>query len=80
MKTVAVAQAQANLPDLLRAVEAGEKIQVVRKRKAVAKLVPMNGAGKKVNWSDTWSRADAIIGEKPAPGKPGSRIVIEGQR
>jgi hypothetical protein len=29
----------------------------------------------KVNWSDTWSRADAIIGEKPAPGKPGSQIV-----
>jgi len=56
-------------------VEAEEKIQLVRKRKAVAKIVPMNGAGKKVNWSDTWSRADAIIGEKPTPAKPGSQIV-----
>ena len=80
MKTVTVAEAQANLPALLRVVEAGGEVKLVRKKKAVAKIVPMNGKGKKVNWSDTWAKVDSIFGGKPAPGKPGSRIVSEGRR
>jgi len=80
MKTVTVREAQSNFPQLLRAVEAGEEIKVVRKKKAVARIVPANSRDKKVDWSDTWAKVDAIFGGKPAPGKAGSRIVIEGRR
>jgi antitoxin (DNA-binding transcriptional repressor) of toxin-antitoxin stability system len=80
MKTVTVAEAQANLPDLLRVVEAGEEIKLTRKKKAVAKIVPMNGKGKKVDWSDHFAKLDAIFGGRPARGKPGSQIVIDGRR
>jgi antitoxin (DNA-binding transcriptional repressor) of toxin-antitoxin stability system len=80
MKTGTARQAQANFPELLRVVEAGEEIKVVRKKKTVARIVPANGKRKKVDWSDTWAKVDAIFEGKLAPGKPGSRIVIEGGR
>ena len=80
MKTVTVREAQANFSELLQAVEAGEEVKVVRKKKAVAKIVPINGKGKKVDWSGHFAKLDAIFGGKPAPGKPGSRIIIDGRR
>ena len=80
MKTVTLAVAQANLPALLRIVEAGEEVKVLRKKKAVAKIVPLNGARRKVNWSETWAKVDTIFSGKKPPGKPGSRIVIESRR
>lgn len=80
MKTVTVAEAQAHLTELLRIVEAGGEIKVVRRKKAIARIVPMNGVGKTINWSDTWSKVDSIFGGKPVRGKAGSRIVIESRR
>ena len=80
MKTVTVSEAQANLPALLRLVEAGREVKLTWKRKAVAKIVPLNGKSKTVDWSDTWAKVDAIFGGKGAPGKPGSQIVIESRR
>jgi len=80
MKTVTVREAQANFAELLRVVEAGEEVKVVRKKKAVARIVPINGTAKKVDWSGHFTKLDAIFGGKPAPGKPGSRIVIDGRR
>ena len=82
MKTVTVHEAQTNFSELLRIVEAGEEVKVVRKNKAIAKVVPMNGKGqeKRVDWSGHFAKLDAIFGRKSAPGKPASRIVIEGRR
>lgn len=80
MKTVTVREAQTNFPELLRVVEAGEEIKVVRRKKAVANIVPINGKAKQVDWSGHFAKLDSIFGGKPAPGKPGSRIVIDGRR
>ena len=80
MKTVTVREAQTNFSELLRVVEAGEEVKVVRRSKEVARIVPADSRGKQVDWSDTWAKVDAIFGGKPAPGKAGSRIVIEGRR
>jgi antitoxin (DNA-binding transcriptional repressor) of toxin-antitoxin stability system len=80
MKTVTVRQAQTNFPALLRVVEAGEEIRVMRKKKPIARIVPMNGKGATVDWGDHFAKLDKIFGGKPAPGKPGSQIVIDGRR
>ena len=80
MKTVTIDEAQARFPNLIRVVEAGEEIKIIRKKKPVARIVPMKPKVNKVHWSDTWARVDEIFGGKTAPGKPGSRIVIEGRR
>jgi len=80
MKTVTVREVQTIFPELLRAVEAAEEVEVVRRKKAVARIVPANSSLKKVDWADTWAKVDAIFGGKPAPGKAGSQIVIEGRR
>jgi len=80
MKTVTVAQAEANFSALLRVVEAGEEVKLVRRKKAVARIVPMNGAAKPGGWAGHFAKLDEIFGGKPAPGKPGSRVIIEGRR
>jgi antitoxin (DNA-binding transcriptional repressor) of toxin-antitoxin stability system len=80
MKTVSVRQAQTRFLDILRLVAGGEEVKVVERKKTVARIVPPNGKQQKVDWSDTWTKVDAIFGGKHAPGKSGSRIVIEGRR
>ena len=80
VKTVTVEQVQAGLPNLLRLVAGGEEICVVRRKRAVARIVPAEPAIAPVDWTSTWSKVDAIFGGRPAPGKPGSQVIIEGRR
>jgi antitoxin (DNA-binding transcriptional repressor) of toxin-antitoxin stability system len=80
MKTVTVEQVQSGFPDLLRLVARGEELRVVRKKRTVARIVPVHRKSGKVDWADTWAGVDAIFGGKPAPGKPGSEIIKEGRR
>ena len=81
MKSVSIETAQKNLPELLREVEAGEELQLTRKKRVVAKIIPMPRINKKKpDWAETFKKVNAIFGGKPAPGKPGSRIVIDGRR
>jgi len=78
MTTVTLNTAKTKLDALLRRVAAGEEIQIVEKRKAVARLVPPGTAA--IDWSGTFARLDQIWGRKPLPGKPGSQIVRQGRR
>ncbi|HXP60255.1 MAG TPA: hypothetical protein VN829_07175 [Dongiaceae bacterium] len=80
MKTVTVEQVQSTFPDLLRLVARGREIRVMRRKRAVARIVPAKRATAPVDWTATWSRVDAIFGGKPAPGKPGSQIIVESRR
>jgi antitoxin (DNA-binding transcriptional repressor) of toxin-antitoxin stability system len=80
MKTVTVEQVQSGFPELLRLVACGEELRVVRRERALARIVPIRPKPGKVDWSETWPRLDAIFGHKPLPGKPGSQIVKEGRR
>lgn len=80
VKTVTVKQVQASLPDLLRLVAGGEEVRIVRRRRPVAALVPVGRPRTPVDWAETWARVDAIFGGKPAPGKPGSRLIRERRR
>ena len=78
MKTVTLHTARTKLDSLLRLVAAGEEIQIVEKRKPVARLLPP--ATPEVDWSGTFARLDEVWGRKPLPGKPASQLVTKGRR
>ena len=75
MRTATVREAQHNLPRILRAVSRGEVVEITRRNRVVARLVPASPrlAGR---LPDFVTRARAIWGHRPA-GKPTSEIVIE---
>jgi len=80
MKTMTVAEAQGRLQELIKMVAAGEEVQLTDDQHPVAKLVPPEWEGARVNWADTWAKVDAVFEGQPAPGTPGSQIVTEGRR
>jgi antitoxin (DNA-binding transcriptional repressor) of toxin-antitoxin stability system len=80
MKTVTVEQLQSTLPDLLRLVARGQEIRAMHRKRAVARIVPAGRGTAPVDWTSTWSKVNAIFDGKPAPGKPGSQIIVESRR
>ena len=75
MGTASVREAQHNLPKILRAVSRGEVVEITRRNRVVARLVP--AAPRPVGqFPDFVARARAIWG-RDAGGKPTSEIVIE---
>jgi len=76
MKKASVREVQHNLASVLRWVEDGEEVQVMRRNRIVAKIVPANQVLKKPQWPDFAKRAAAIWGKQPK-GKGASEIVIE---
>lgn len=78
MKTVTLSKLRASLDTILRQVADGEEIEIIEKRKTVARLVPP--VPEEADWSETFKKLDEIWGLKPLPGKAGSDVVIEGRR
>jgi len=78
MKTVTLQTVRTKLASLLRRVAAGEEIEIVQRRKPVARLVPP--AATEVDWSETIKRLDELWGDKPLPGKSASELVRNGRR
>src|SRR2546427_5387786 len=75
MRTATIREAQHDLPSILRAVSRGEVVEITRRNRVVARLVPAapRPAG---GLPDFVARARAIWGRRPG-GKPTSEIVIE---
>ena len=78
MKTATIREVQHNLSGVLRWVEDGEEVRVMRRDKVVARLIPPGAPSKKPQWPDFATRAVSIWGRRP-PGKPASSILIEGR-
>ena len=78
MKTVTLNTVRTKLDSLLRRVAAGEEIEIIEKRRPVARLVPPDAPA--VDWSETFSKLDEIWGRRALPGKPGSEIIRQGRR
>ena len=70
--------ARKRLDQLLRIVATGEEIQIVEKRKLVARLVPPKE--QEVDWSGTFAKLGEIWGRKPLPGVPGSQLLRQGRQ
>jgi prevent-host-death family protein len=76
MKKATIREVQHNLSEVLRWVEDGEEVQVTRRDRIVAKIVPPERISRKPLWPDFAKRAEAIWGKRPR-GKAASEILIE---
>ena len=80
METATIREVQHNLAAYVRRVEQGEEIEIRRRNKIVARLVPGGDfaqAARKVDWTEVGERRRKLWGGKLAPGKPASEIVYE---
>lgn len=78
MKTISVREAQHNLASVLRRVEQGEEIEVVRRKQPVARIVPIRStadAAGTIDWSDLPARLDHIWKGRTAAGRSTDDIL-----
>ena len=78
MRTATVREAQHNLPKILRAVHEGEVVEITRRNRVVARLVPAAPRPAR-GLPDFVARARAIWGARPG-GKPTSALVLDARR
>ncbi|MBU6179656.1 MAG: type II toxin-antitoxin system prevent-host-death family antitoxin [Verrucomicrobia bacterium] len=81
MKSVTVREAQHNLAKVLKTVENGETVEIMRRNVPVARLspVPQPGEGP-VDWSDHAGRLSAIWGAKQVTGLDETLDALRGDR
>lgn len=80
METATIREVQHNLAAYVRRVEHGEEIEIRRRNKVVARLVPggeFAQPARDLNWGEVEERRERLWGGKLAPGKPASEIVYE---
>lgn len=69
MKTVSVREAQHNLAKVLRVVEGGESVEIVRRKVPVARLTPVDSTGEtEIDWSGHSERMAAVWGNRMIKG------------
>ncbi|MBC5800274.1 MAG: type II toxin-antitoxin system prevent-host-death family antitoxin [Candidatus Eremiobacteraeota bacterium] len=77
MRSASLRQVQHNLGEVLRWIDAGEEVEITRRRKPVARLVPVGGQPRPVDWDEHFRALHAIFAQKPPKGSPASDLVIE---
>lgn len=80
METATIREVQHNLAAYVRRVENGEEIEIRRRNKVVARLVPGGVraiGGPDLDWAEVTARRNRLWGAKLTPGKPASEIVYE---
>lgn len=81
MKSVTVREAQHNLAKVLKAVESGETVEIVRRNVPVARLSPVPQPGESsVDWSDHFERLSTIWGSKQVTGLDETLDDLRGER
>ena len=80
MYSASIREVQRNLAALLERVEQGEEIEVRRRKRPVARIVPLAvGPVRKADWSGLRTRLDAIYGGRRVSGPPASQLIEEGR-
>ncbi len=77
MRRSSVREVQHNLPKILRAIDAGEVVEITRRNRVVARLVPA-ATRPSAGLPDFVARARAIWGGRSGK-RPASAVVIEGR-
>lgn len=65
MKTVTTREAQHHLSKVLKLVEAGEEVVITRRGKELAKLSPIDGSTRQVDWGESIRRCNERLGNIP---------------
>ena len=76
MKKATIREVQHNLSGVLRWVDEGEEVQILRRNRVVARIVPAHDTANAPEWPDFAARAKRIW-RRRLPGKPVSRIIVE---
>jgi antitoxin (DNA-binding transcriptional repressor) of toxin-antitoxin stability system len=76
MKRASIRQVQHHLSQVIKWVEDGEEVVILRRNRVVARLVPPGRNSEPPEWPDFTGRARRIWGKR-ARGKPLSRIILE---
>ena len=79
MKSASVRDVQHHLSKVLAWVEKGEEVQITRRNKTVAKIVPAEARGTRIPLPAFGARARQIWGEIPI-GKSLSQTVIDDRK
>jgi prevent-host-death family protein len=80
MESATIREVQHNLAAYVRKVEHGQQIEIRRRNRVVARLVPAGAAAQPARdpkWGEVRERLRRMWGDKPAPGKPISEILCE---
>ncbi|MEW6364301.1 MAG: type II toxin-antitoxin system prevent-host-death family antitoxin [Acidobacteriota bacterium] len=79
MKTAAIRQVQHHLSEVLEWVTAGETVEITRRGRAVARLVPPDFDLPRIHWPNLMARLEEDFPEGIPPGVPGSHLLMEGR-
>jgi len=63
-RTVSVRELQQNLKSVMARVEAGQEIEVTRRRRPVARLAPVRARVRPQPWPDLDARARSVFGDR----------------
>ena len=79
MKTATVRQIQHNLSEVLRWLEDGQEVEITRRNRVIARIVPAIGQSRPLTWPDFVERSARVWGKR-LRGKSVSRLIIEDRR
>ena len=78
MKTASIRDIRHDFGRVLSWVEDGEQVEITKRRRVVARLVPVEAKGKKIEWPDLAARRKRAF-PNGVKGKPVSEILDEGR-
>lgn len=76
--TVSIRELQQNLKRVMARVERGQAIEVTRRRRPVARLMPVRPSATPRPWPDLDARAKSVFGDRVVTPSA-SEMVIEGR-
>jgi len=80
MYSASIREVQRDLANLLERVEHGEEIEVRRRKRPVARIVPLAGSPpRSADWSGVQARLDQIYGGRRVAGTTASQLVYDGR-
>lgn len=78
MKQVSVRELQQNIRRVLQSVEAGEIVEVTRRRKPIARLTPARAdAAEPAAWPDLAARTKAVFGTRTIRPAPSQQVATD---
>lgn len=81
MQTATIREVQHHLASVLKQVEKGEEVEILRRRKAVARIIPLESDSLNIeaDWSDHKGEVARIFSGKRVKGTPAELLVAEGR-
>jgi prevent-host-death family protein len=74
-QAVSMRELQQNLKQVIARVERGETVELTRRRRVVARLVPAAGEHPVPPWPDLEARARAVFGDRIITPSPSAQLI-----